>query len=150
MNSYDEYYRLINETDKKLYEQTIKGINSIINNQVSDSEKENLNTRLLEKEGDILKYILRDNHMGNMALLPEAFNIKLRNASYKDKSGKIKEWFKEGEFIPICTMNVFSDFYSEVESYSTHWLYEKRLSYLKQMIKSVNNYLFGAEDSKNE
>ena len=93
--------------------------------------------------------------MGNMALLTKSENISISNGSYKDKSGKIKKWFKEGEFIPICTMNVFSDFYSDDDGYSIHWLYAKRLSYLNQMIKSVTKYLFGneavnSEDSINE
>jgi len=150
MNSYKEYHELIKKPEMELYEKTIEEINSVINGQVLGSEKDSLNTSLLGEDGDILENILRDNHMGNMSLLPESFNIIISNASYKDKSGKIKEWFKKGEFIPICTMNVFNDFYSDDDSYSIHWLYAKRLSYLKQIIKSVNNYLFGDEDSKNE
>jgi len=145
MNSYNKYFELINGSDKYLYEHTIEEINSIINNQVSDIDRDNLNTRLLKEDGDILVNILRDNHMGNMALLTEPDNISISNDSYKDKSEKISEWFKEGDFIPICTMNVFSDFYSSDDGYSTHWLYAKRLSYLIQMINSVNKYLFGKE-----
>ena len=79
--------------------------------------------------------------MGNIALLSEHDNISISNDSYKKKAEKIKKWFKDGEFIPICTMNVFSDFYSDYESYDRHWLYEKRLSYLKQMVEAVSNYL---------
>jgi len=150
MKSYDEYLKLTNRSDKYLYEQTIKDINSVINEQISGSDKDNLNTRLLKEDGDILVNILRDNHMGNMALLPGKENIIISSKSYKVKSGKISKRFKKGKFIPICTMNVFSDFYSDHESYSFHWLYEKRLSYLIQMIDSVKKYLFGNEDSENE
>jgi len=88
--------------------------------------------------------------MGNMALLTETDNISISNDSFYDKSAKITQWFKDGDFIPICTMNVFSDFYSDDEGYSAHWLYTKRLSYLKQMIKSVCAYLFDSEGKKNE
>ena len=155
MNSYDKYLKLTNRSDKKLYEQTIEDINSIIDNQISGSDKDSLNTRLLKENGDILENILRDDHMGNMALLTETHNISISNDSYKDKSREISKWFKKGDFIPICTMNVFSDFYSNYESYSFHWLYAKRLSYLIQMINSVNEYLFdneavSIEDSINE
>jgi len=151
MNSYEEYHKLINKPVKESYEKTIEEINSIINGHVSGRDKDSLNTKLLNKEdGDILANILRDNHMGNMALLTARNNISISNDSYKDKSEKIKKWFMEGEFIPICTMNVFSDFYSDDDGYSTHWLYAKRITYLNQMIKSVNNYLFGNETDNNE
>jgi hypothetical protein len=102
------------------------------------------------KDGDVLKNILRDNHMGNMALLTGADNISISNDSFREKSTKIIQWFKDGDFIPICTMNVFCDFYSDGESYSTHWLYSRRLSYLEQMVTSVSNYLFGRKVMENE
>jgi hypothetical protein len=150
MKSFIKYSDLLGADDKPFYEKTINEINSIINNQVPDNEIEDLNTRLLTKDGDVLKNILRDNHLGNMALLTEPENIKISNKPFKIKSAKITQWFKEGDFIPICTMNVFSDFYSNDESDSTHWLYSKRLSYLEQMINSVNNYFFGVEAIENE
>ena len=145
-NAYDEYCGMTSSIvpDKVSYRRTINDINSIIYNQVSGDNKYKLNERLLMGDGDILENILRDDHMGNMALLIEFDNIHISRDSYKDKSKKIKERFKKGDFIPICTMNVFCDFYSEDDSYSVHWLYAKRLSYLKQMIDSVNDYLFSS------
>jgi len=150
MNSYKEYRNLSDKDDISAYKKTINEINSVINNQIDGKEKEEINSRLLIKDGDILVNILRDNHMGNMALLTETDNISISNDSFYDKSAKITQWFKDGDFIPICTMNVFSDFYSDDEGYSAHWLYTKRLSYLKQMIKSVCAYLFDSEGKKNE
>jgi hypothetical protein len=150
IKSFEKYSDLLNADDKPLYGKTINEINSIINNQVPENEIGDLNTRLLTKDGDILRNILRDNHMGNMALLPEHINISISNKSFKIKLAEITQWFKKGDFIPICTMNVFSDFYSNDESYSTHWLYSKRLSYLEQMVNSVKNYFFGNEGIEND
>ena len=141
-NRCDEYFKIVNRSGNQFFKQTVNEINTYLNNPFHDSNKEILRTKLLKKDGAVLEYILRDNHMGNMALLTKNKNIIASNDSYKDKSRKLKKWFKEGNFIPICTMNVFSDFYSSDDGYSTHWLYEKRFSYLNQMIDSVNKYLF--------
>ena len=150
MNSYEKYHNLSDVDDKSEYKKTINEINSVINNQLENREREEINARLLMKDGDILVNILRDNHMGNMALLTEPDNISISNDSFRDKSQKITQWFKDGDFIPICTMNIFSNFYSNDEGYSTHWLYTKRVSYQGQMIKSVCGYLFGVEGTENE
>jgi len=142
--SFEEYHALIEETINEDQQTTLNDIQSIINMQVPD---EALKQKLLGKDGTVLKNILRDNHMGNMALLIKRDNIIVSNDSYFKKYEKIKQLFKTGRFIPICTMNVFSGFYHENEGtdmagrYRYHWLYEGRLAYLNEMLTSVTNYL---------
>jgi hypothetical protein len=149
LRSFENYLKLTNQPKSASYEQTINDINLLKGGQIFDDEKNILRNKLLGKDGDILKNILRDNYMGNMALLTQPDNISISNYSYNDKANKIKRWFRDGDFIPICTMNVFNDFYSDHKSYDIHWLYEKRLSYLKQMADSVSNYLGCESEAQN-
>jgi hypothetical protein len=129
--------------DFTVYDAKIDALNTVIND-----DDETVNQQIKEIPETDLMDILRDNQMGNMALLPKRNNIIVSNKSFYDKAKEIKNMFKQGDFIPICTMNVFCDFYTDGDGVSDkrgrHWLYEKRLAYIDQMIKSVSDYLLGA------
>jgi hypothetical protein len=109
-------------------------------NKYKDHGEDMMADALFEENGPIMAY-LRDDNMGNMSLLTKPDNIRAGNKSYAKKGKMIKEMFVNEEFIPICTMNVFCDFYSMGKNYNEFWLYERRLEYLKQMLKSVKLYL---------
>jgi hypothetical protein len=123
------------------YDKKIEHIKTVQADQ-TDTQKTHIE-KLMKGDGDIIN-ILTDNHIGNMALLPKRNNIIVSNKPFFEKSNEIKEMFVNGDFIPICTMNVFCDFYSDMEgvakNYNHHWLYQKRVPYIKQMIKSVEEY----------
>jgi hypothetical protein len=133
------------------YDELIGKINAAI--QESGGQAKQMIEKLLEEDGDVIKF-LTGNHIGNMALLTKQNNIIVSKKTFRDKSREIKKMFSRGSFIPISTMNVFCDFYSEGEtineSYDKHWLYEKRVPYLKQMIAAVTKYLRLAEELPNE
>ncbi|MDR2407460.1 MAG: DUF262 domain-containing protein [Bacteroidales bacterium] len=95
---------------------------------------------LFKDDGVVMNY-LNDTYMGNMSLLTKPDNIKVSNYSYLEKCKMIKDMFVKGEFIPICTMNVFCDFYSEEPGYNDYWLYSKRFPYILQMFQMITGYL---------
>jgi hypothetical protein len=105
----------------------------------SDEYKDGIE-KLFEDNGVVMEY-LNDNCMGNMSLLTKSDNIRISNYPYLEKCKKVKYWFATGEFIPICTMNVFCDFYSEEPGYNDYWLYEKRFQYILKMYPMITKYL---------
>lgn len=50
--------------------------------------------------------------IGNIALISKNLNTRLTNNMFFAKQKKIKQFDKEGKFIPICTHNVFLKYYS--------------------------------------
>ncbi len=76
----------------------------------------------------------------NMALLDKDTNSALNNAIFEVKRRRIIEKDKEGVFIPICTKNVFSKYYSNDVSQMHYWGNVDRIAY-KQAINDVfGNY----------
>jgi hypothetical protein len=54
--------------------------------------------------------------IGNLALLSSKLNTALSNRMFSGKQEKIKKFDKDGEYIPLCTHNVFLKYYSIAET----------------------------------
>jgi len=139
--SFDNITSDDDDIDFKDYEINIDLIKHILN-----SKDENRQQQIddLMKEDGLVVNLFAENCMGNMALLPKKNNIIVSNKPFDIKSDKIIQMFKNSDFIPICTMNVFCNFYfNDIKDKisSRYWLYEKRLSYIMQMVESVSEYL---------
>jgi hypothetical protein len=161
IEAYKEYQELLKTgnsgedgLDFSEYDKMILEINNVLDNQ-SDEGRGQKVTELLSPDGPVMKH-LAEPYMGNMALLSGEINKKVGNKPFDVKSKKIKKSFKDGNFIPICTMNVFSGFYDkDMESgngtgkYNRHYLFQKRLSYINEMIETVSEYL-DTQDNKDE
>jgi hypothetical protein len=132
------------------YEINIHSITNILNSK--DADRQRQIDEFMKEEGFVVNLFV-DDYMGNMALLPKKNNIIVSNKSFEKKSDEIIRMFKSSDFIPICTMNVFCNFYfNEIKDKisSRYWLYEKRVSYLMQMVESVSEYLEYKEVGTNE
>jgi len=77
----------------------------------------------------------------NMALLDKDTNSALNNAIFEVKRRRIIEKDKEGVFIPICTKNLFSKYYSSQVSHMHYWSRSDREDY-KQAIKLIFKHYF--------
>lgn len=51
--------------------------------------------------------------IGNLTLLTDHDNRGIGNKFFFEKREKLQEYFQNGSFIPICSMNVFMKFYSQ-------------------------------------
>lgn len=83
--------------------------------------------------------------LSNMALLTIGENAALNNSTFDVKRMKIIAMDKNGEYIPICTRNVFMKYYSSSDTKLHFWSEEDRHSY----INAMNNVLYG-DDKKND
>ena len=82
--------------------------------------------------------------LSNMALLTVGENATLNNSTFDVKRMKIIDMDKAGEYIPICTRNVFMKYYSSSDTKLHFWSEEDRKGY----ICAMNNVLYDHKEEK--
>jgi len=84
--------------------------------------------------------------IGNLALLTIGVNSALSNSIFPIKRNILKEKDSQGEFIPICTKNVFMKYYSKDSSNMYFWSEKDRKDYIEQIRLTVENFLGSSND----
>ena len=135
----------LENTKKYIDKNTIKKkidsfIESVENNRFSELQAE-----ILNEFGD--KELLNMHGIENLALLSADNNSSLSNGPFVDKRAKIIEMDKNGEFIPICTKNVFLKYYSKELSNVYFWSKDDQEDYKDSIIKTLENF-FGEKNGK--
>lgn len=117
-------------------------------------------------EKDLKKY-LKDNSLGNMALLTAGTKSTVENQAGKSKTDmennqnskvgaspfyqkkvEIINFSKNGKFVPIGTVMVFSGAFEEDTGSQDYWLHSCRRKYLLNMIDTLKKFL--GKDSSEE
>lgn len=110
-----------------------------------------------------LSRLLQDNCMGNMTLLTgnkERYGIQndkdssgqnqsVSDKPYSQKKEMIYSFYKGGQFVPLGTLFVFTDLYTQGSNAANLWLPDSRLKYLKDMVETISNFL-GEKEDENE
>lgn len=79
----------------------------------------------------------------NLVLLDQATNSALSNHFYPVKCRRLKEYDKQGSFIPICTRNAFMKYYSkEIDNFQL-WTEQDRHDYLEAIDQSLKIFCKG-------
>lgn len=115
-----------------------KEINSFIKG-IENNHFSELQTRILNKFGD--KDLLDMHGIENLALLAAENNSSLSNGPFIKKREKIIEMDKNGEFIPICTKNVFLKYYTKELSNVYFWSKQDQEDYKGSIIKTLEKFL---------
>ena len=84
-----------------------------------------------------------DNSIANLALLGADTNRSYKNAVFPIKRKTIIEKDKSGDFIPLCTKNVFLKYFSEYPPKISFWTQDDRLKYDEDLRKVLNGYIMG-------
>ena len=82
--------------------------------------------------------------LSNMALLTVGENATLNNSTFDVKRMKNIDMDKAGDYIPICTRNVFMKYYSSSDTKLHFWSEEDRKGY----ICAMNNVLYDHKEEK--
>lgn len=122
--------KYIDESDLK------KEIANFINGN-KNSHFDELQMKILNKSGDMVNM----HGIGNLALLTAENNSSLSNDSFIEKRSNIIEMDKNGEFIPICTKNVFLKYYSKELSNVYFWSKYDQEDYKDSIIKTLEIFL---------
>ena len=102
--------------------------------------------------------------MGNMTLLTgnkqrdgiennissRGQNQAVSDKAYCEKKKIVYEFYKSGQFVPIGTLLVFTDQYTQERNAAKYWLPNSRLKYLKDMVKTISDFLGESEGVGNE
>jgi len=80
------------------------------------------------------------NTIDNLALLSSRINSSLSNNIFPLKREILIEKDKLGEFVPICTKNVFLKYYSKKAENLYFWNQSDRKDYLKEMKNVLKNF----------
>ncbi|AXG73836.1 DUF262 domain-containing protein [Flavobacterium arcticum] len=76
----------------------------------------------------------------NLALLSNSVNSSLGNSFFPLKRKLLLEKDKNGEFIPICTKNVFLKYYSQNANDLFFWNNTDRIDYVKEIKSVIKNF----------
>ena len=98
-----------------------------------------LQIEILNRFGD--KELLDMHGIGNLTLLTAENNSSLSNGPFIEKREKIIEMDKNGEFIPICTKNVFLKYYTKNLSNVYFWSKQDQEDYKDSIIKTLEKFL---------
>ena len=99
--------------------------------------------KILNKFGDLVNI----HGIENLTLLTAENNSSLSNGPFIEKREKIIEMDKNGEFIPICTKNVFLKYYSNELSNVYFWSKQDQKEYKNSIIETLENF-FGEKNGK--
>jgi hypothetical protein len=117
---------LINSDDieKEKFESIVNDVYLVIN-KFSDADVPNIHS------------------ISNLCLVDAHTNSHLNNSVFDVKREKIKYRELEGQYIPICTRNVFMKAYTAYPINNAYWTTEDRQKYLEN-IKNMYNYFVNA------
>ena len=82
--------------------------------------------------------------IGNLTLLIAHDNRGIGNGFFFKKRQKLQEYYKQGSFIPACSMNVFMKFYSDNPEQMAFWDKKDRESYKIKIEQTITKF-FGNE-----
>ena len=120
--------------------------------ELENIDRDNLTREVFEKLFENIKAEIKDDYgvdldrINNLALLDKDTNSSLSNAFFDVKRRLIIERDRNGEFIPVCTRNVFLKYYSKDPSQIYYWSETDREDYIRMIEKTLREYLPNGED----
>lgn len=130
--------------DKKQIEEVIDKMNTVITHINEKGYKGSIRNEFNAVAPAVIN-ILSDGDdksqmhtLSNMALLTVGENAALNNSTFDVKRMKIIAMDKAGEYIPVCTRNVFMKYFSSSDTKLHFWSEEDRKGY----ISAMNNVLY--------
>lgn len=85
-------------------------------------------------------------NIDNLALLDNSTNSSISNNFFDVKRNMIIEKDRNGEFIPVCTRNVFLKYYSSDPSQIHYWSEADRVDYLSAIVNTIHDYICDEEE----
>ena len=129
--------------DPSIEEITIDGlivrIDKVLENIRNKNYKGSIRDEFNAVAPDVVKFLSDgdDNSqmhtLSNMALLTVRENAALNNSTFDVKRTKLIRMDKEGDYIPVCTRNVFLKYYSGSDTKLHYWTEKDRIAYISAM-----------------
>ena len=133
----------LENSKKYIYESDLQEKIDIFIKGNENNHFDELQMEILNKFGDVVNM----HGIENLALLAAENNSSLCNGPFIEKRKKIIEMDKNGEFIPICTKNVFLKYYTKNLSNVYFWSKQDQEDYKGSIIETLENF-FGEKNGK--
>lgn len=127
----------LENSKKYIYESDLQEKIDIFIKGNKNNRFDELQMEILNKSGDMVNI----HGIENLALLSAGNNSSLSNGTFVDKRANIIEMDKNGEFIPICTKNVFLKYYTKNLSNVYFWCKQDQEDYKGSIIETLENFL---------
>ena len=126
----DEWHRMRKPVERAAFRRLAPRISAFL----SSGAQEN------EAEGEWMHSI------GNLALLSGGDNAALSNAAFEVKRQRILELDRQGQYIPVCTRQVFLKYFTDADAQQVHfWSPRDRENYVRALEGIVRAYLKNEE-----
>lgn len=142
----DEHLASFRQFTGKTYKKIVKKLVKVDRENLTWTEFEEIFAEISELIKD--DYGSELHRIDNMALLEIDANSSICNNFFDVKRRMIIEKDRKGEFIPVCTRNVFLKYYSKEPSQIHYWSEADRADYLQAIKNTLSEYLVkeGEED----
>ena len=135
----DEHIASFRQFADDKYKEVVKKLEDIDREKLTLIDFENLFTDIsLMIQND---YGVELHNIDNMALLERNANSSIGNNFFDVKRSMIIEKDRNGDFIPVCTRNVFLKYYSHDPSQIHYWSESDRKDYLQAIKNTLSEYL---------
>lgn len=140
----NEHLRSFRLFTGNVYEDVVKRLENVDRENLTRIDFEKLFAEVAEMIQD--DYGSDLHNIDNMALLERDVNSSLSNNFFDVKRSMIIEKDRKGEFIPVCTRNVFLKYYSQDPSQIHYWSEADRKDYLRAIKNTLSEYLKEEEE----
>lgn len=135
----DEHIKSFREFTDEKYKKIVEELESVNKEDLTGEEFESLFEKIKKEIKD--DYGIDLHSLSNLTLLDKDTNSSLSNDFFDVKRRKIIEKDRNGEFIPLCTRNVFLKYYSKNPSQIHYWSEADRTDYLDRIRIELKQYL---------
>ena len=117
-----------------------------IKQKLSDCNSNHIFDSLLQKDvvdEEMNKFFATDDELmsiGNLTLLTAHDNRGIGNRFFFDKRQKLQDYYQEGSFIPMCSMNVFLKFYTQEPDQMLFWSENDRNNYAYKIKDTITTF----------
>ncbi len=135
----DEHLESFRQFTDKKYKQVVRMLEDVDRENISEEEFRNLFNEISIMIQD--DYGVDLHSIDNLALLDIGSNSSISNNFFDVKRRMIIRMDRNGEFIPICTRNVFLKYYSKETRQIHYWSASDREDYLKAIENTLSDFI---------
>jgi hypothetical protein len=140
---------VVSDLNRKEIEQTKRDIDAAIANIDAGKPGDFSGQKFNALSHSVLKVLnwddTPDHSIRNMALLSSNDNSRVSNSVFEVKRQMILELDRKGNYVPVCTRNVFLKYYAEADAQHPHfWSEADKDSYIKEICNRLRPYFISA------
>ena len=144
----DEHLKSFRQFTDPVYKEVVEKLENVDRDELDRTGFDELFTEICIMIKD--DYGVDLHSIDNLALLDTSVNSSVSNNFFDVKRSMIIEKDRRGEFIPVCTRNVFLKYYSSDSSQIHYWSENDRADYLSAIMDTLAEYLDIEEDENEE